>query len=176
QTAAWIEERLDQQSGVLAPALLWDVDKLRADEVEAPGRLPGERVPDEDPVRPLRQALSRELGDGRREIEPVRLDPVGGPVDDALEQVPVRAPDVEEAAVAVDRFCDRPAAGLPACLVTAEPRLRARRVALEVGGVEDRRHAGKPGVVVDLASLARLSQCRGASSPRVRTGSSPCFG
>lgn len=63
-------------------------------------------------------------GDERgRHVESVRDDLVSvgaGPVDEALEEVAVGAPDVEEVAIAVDRRGDRAAQPLPAVGITAE--------------------------------------------------------
>jgi hypothetical protein len=62
------------------------------------------------------------------------------PCHDGLEQLPARAADVEEAAVAVDRLDDRAPTGLPPRLVTAEPGLRTRVVGREIGALVDLGH------------------------------------
>jgi hypothetical protein len=67
------EEPLDE----CALPLGRDVDELGPDEVEAARRLPAERVPEEDPVGPMRPPPARELDEARSQIAAVRLDVVG---------------------------------------------------------------------------------------------------
>jgi hypothetical protein len=69
-------------------------------------------------------------------LEAVRLDVVRRPAGDALHQVAVRAANVEERSVAVDRLHDRPAARLPARLVAAETGLSVRIVGRHMRCVE----------------------------------------
>src|SRR5438105_6065387 len=148
------EEPVDE----LAPPLLGRVDELRADEVEAPRRLPPEGVADEEAVGPLRKARPCEFDEPRREVETVRLDRMRRPADERLEQIPVRASDVEEGPRAVDRADDRPPRCLPASLVAAGAGLAPRIVAREV---------------VLLVDLAREP---GRSQPRVLLSLTPGLG
>src|SRR5439155_10197884 len=104
----------------------------------------------EDSVGPLRQPAAGQLDERGCQIEPVRLDPVGCPPDEAFEQVPACAADVEERAAAVERVRDRAPRRLPARLVAAEAGLCAWGAAGQVGGLEDRAHLCKPARVVDL--------------------------
>src|SRR5438105_1678660 len=112
----------------LAATFLGDVDELGPRELERPRWLPRERVAEEDAICPLGEPLPRQLDELRREVEPVRLEPVPRPPHDALQQVPVRAADVEEGPVAVDRLDDRPPRALPPRFVSAEAGLGARIV------------------------------------------------
>ena len=105
---------------------------------------------------PSGEAPAGELDEGRHEVEPVWLDPARRPGDEALEQVPARAADVEEGPVPVDRIRDRTPGCLPARLVAAEAGLRARVLPGEIRSLEDRSHLGEPPRVVDLAAGARL--------------------
>src|SRR5205085_363427 len=122
------EEPLDQ----LTPPLLRHVDELRPHEVEPSRRLPLQRVADDEAIRPPRQPRAGQLDEARREVEPVRLERMRRPADERLEQVPVRAADVEEAAGPVDRLDDRSPRRLPPLLVAAEAALAAWIVAREV--------------------------------------------
>jgi hypothetical protein len=118
-----------------------------------------------DPVSPLRQAPAREVRKPRGEVEPIRLEMVRRPADEAFEQVAARAADVEERAVAVDGISDRPPRRFPACLVAAEARLGARVLSGQVGAFEDLGHPGEPAIVLDFATLERRGEFVGPPLP-----------
>jgi len=89
------------------------------------------------------------------------------PADEALEQVAVGAPDVQEGSVAVDGLGDGPPPGLPASLVAAEPRLPARALLVELRALEDGAHPVEPHVVADLPALPRSPERRSPRAPLV---------
>src|SRR5438552_1483179 len=70
-----LEQALDEV-GASGVADVGDVDELGSDEGEAPGSLPGYDVAGVDTLGPGRQTPVRQLGQPRREVKPVRLDPV----------------------------------------------------------------------------------------------------
>ena len=68
------------------------------------------------------------------------------PRDEALEQIPVRAPDVEEIRVPVDRLEDGPALRAPSLRTAAKSGLADRVVVSEVSFFEDTPRVGEPAV------------------------------
>src|SRR5881397_2822730 len=88
------------------------VFETRAHEVEARRSHPVESVADEDALCVPRQPLASEGRKLRHDIEAVHLDRYafrGAPSHERLDQQAVRAANVQETAVAVDRVGDDPA-------------------------------------------------------------------
>ena len=82
-----------------------DIFQACPDEVESAGRLPGQDVAGVDPAGPAGQPAAGEVGQLRRYVESIRLDPAashGDPSVDRLHEEPVGTPHVKEGAVPVN--------------------------------------------------------------------------
>ena len=137
-----------------------DVVERGSDVGEGLRRFPRERVPDVDPVRPLGEPTAREIGELRREVEAVRLDRERRPARKALHEIAVRAADVEERPVPVDRVRDVAAGALPVLLGSRLAGLPPRRLRGEIRRDDELLRSAMPAVLVDLAALQRLVDLR----------------
>jgi hypothetical protein len=129
------DDVLEESRGVVPAQRRRNVHELRSHVIEASWRFPEERVADEDPLSPLWEPPPRQLDQSLRDVEAVWLERpavLAPPPSDALHEESVRAADVEEGAVGLDRRHDRPPKALPISLVPAEagllPRIGAREV------------------------------------------------
>jgi len=167
ESSARSDDAVEKPRDERSPPLLRDVDELRSDEVEAPRRVPGERVAYEDPVGPPRHAAPLELRERRHQLEPVRLDSARMcPFDHALEQMTARATDVEKRPVLVDGIRNRPSPDLPARGVAAESGLRSRIVrqryaASSIAAIRANQPASSISPRARAASSASTSRCHG---------------
>ena len=143
----------EQMGDEIAPPRRRDVVQSGANEGETLRRIPAERVPDVDAIRPLRQTPPREHGELGRDLQPVRLHAMLGPADDALHQEAARAADVEERTVPVDCIGDVAPCLLPQRFVAGLAGLSPRRLGCEVRRDDEVGHRPVPALLVDLAAL-----------------------
>ncbi len=116
-----------------------------------------DRISAVDPLCPPGQAAAGQVGQLRRDVEAVRLNPVAPvprPLLQSLHQVAAGAADVQEGAVPVDGVGDQAAGALPGgAVVAAAARLAPGSIFGEIRRRDDRRDLSVPAHFIDLCRL-----------------------